>query len=74
MEPLSKEELACLRSLTEGGVHRAADCRPGVLLRLHRLGLVVQRPLLWLPFENMAHEYSLSPAGQQLLERLKSRQ
>lgn len=71
METLSSEERACLHAVAQGRVRAEADCRPGVLVRLQRHGLVLRRPLRLMPLENMAHDFTLSPAGYVLLERLK---
>lgn len=73
MTLLSEEEHACLLGVAAGKTRSDADCRPGVLLRLLKRGLVLQRPQRSLPLENCAHDYVLSLAGQQLLERQRQR-
>lgn len=72
METLGEDELACLQGIAAGQSRTAADCRPGVLQRLQRRGLVLQRPQRSLPLENSAHDYILSTAGGRLLERYRS--
>lgn len=72
MEPLSEDELACLKLVGRGKVRTDDDCRPGVLLSLQRLGLVLKRPVRLLPIENMSHDYVPSTAGRRLLGRLLS--
>lgn len=72
MDPVSREEISCLHSVAASRVKGESDCAPGVLLHLQQRGFVVQRPQRSLPLGCNAYDYTLTPAGKSVLERLNT--
>lgn len=65
-EPLSEEELTCLRRLS-GAPGAQLPCTKALLEKLVRKGLVERQPRTSLPVQPQTSGYSLTPAGKQAL-------
>jgi len=69
MKELSNAELDCLRSIAKGYSDVISPCADNVLKHLLSLGLIEQRPKIWLPLEMMRVTYHVTSAGNKYLKK-----
>jgi hypothetical protein len=68
MKELSNVELDCLQTIANGYSNVITPCADSVLNHLVSLGLIEQRPNIWLPLEMMHVTYHVTAAGRNYLK------
>lgn len=69
MKELTNAELDCLRKVADGYPSIISPCEDNVLKHLLSLGLIEQRPDIWLPLEMMHVTYHVTRIGRNYLDK-----
>jgi len=69
MKELTNAELDCLRKISNGYSRVLSPCADNVLKHLLSLGLIEQRPEMWLPLEMMRVTYHVTRIGRNYLDK-----